>query len=56
MVEDYFVVLTRKETSAQKDACEITPLVANLKAGVTLPADYDYKADKADYLLNVKHK
>jgi hypothetical protein len=48
MVESYFGLLT--EEQKEDEINEITPFVAKLKAGFTLPADFDYKADIADYL------
>jgi hypothetical protein len=53
LVENYFLSLTKKP--AAENSYEITPFVANLKAGVTLPADYDYK-DAVAAFLDEKYK
>jgi hypothetical protein len=51
LVENYFYALTKKGCETQKNTiCEITPFVAKLKAGITLPADFDYKEDVGEYL------
>lgn len=44
LIENY---LTSNETS---DELEISPFVKSLSSGVKIPAVYDYKKDRADYL------
>ncbi|MDR2814889.1 MAG: DUF6364 family protein [Prevotellaceae bacterium] len=53
IVEGYLTLLTQpQEQQKQQEQCldEITPYVAKLKAGFTLPVDFDYRATIADYL------
>jgi hypothetical protein len=52
MIENYLNSLTTSQKSAE---IEITPFVKSLSSGVSLPADYDYKKEYADYLAE-KHK
>ncbi len=40
--------------AVEEKPTNITPFVASLKVGVSLPVDYDYKSDKTDFLLNKK--
>ena len=50
----------KKKKKLHRNTCNenhniaITPFVSALKSGVSLSADYDYKADYADYLLKRK--
>ena len=46
MIESYLDSVTKTESKG----IEITPLVKSLSGVITLPNDYDYKKDKADYL------
>ncbi|GHT17607.1 hypothetical protein AGMMS4956_21100 [Bacteroidia bacterium] len=50
LVENYFYALTKKRGAQKSSIREITPFVAKLKAGITLPADFDYREDIAEYL------
>lgn len=47
LIEAYLNLLT-SETA--KNEFEISPFVKSLSSGVSIPADYDYKKDRADYL------
>jgi antitoxin component of RelBE/YafQ-DinJ toxin-antitoxin module len=48
MIETYLDSLT-----SEKDIKEaITPLVESLSGVMELPADYDYKKERADYVIN----
>ncbi|GHV69370.1 hypothetical protein FACS1894199_17960 [Bacteroidia bacterium] len=49
MVENYFISLLNK-ARIKEEVREITPFVAKLNAGITVPADFDYKKDRAEYL------
>jgi hypothetical protein len=47
MIEAYLDSLTRKKNEKTK----ITPLVESLSGVIDLPADYDFKNDYTDYLI-----
>ncbi len=47
LIENYLNSLTSDQSS---DELEISPFVKSLSSGVEIPADYDYKKDRADYL------
>jgi len=47
MIEAYLDSLTRRKNEKAK----ITPLVESLSGVIDLPADYDYKNDYTDYLI-----
>ncbi len=47
LVENYLNSLT---SDGPMDELEISPFVKSLSTGVEIPADYDYKKDRADYL------
>lgn len=47
MIEAYLDSLTRRKNEKTK----ITPLVESLSGVIDLPADYDYKNDYTDYLI-----
>lgn len=47
LVENYLNSLTSNQST---DELEISPFVKSLSSGVNIPADYDYKKDRADYL------
>ena len=47
MIESYLDSLTKQETSE----IEITPLVKSLSGVIELPADFDYKKEYSEYLL-----
>ena len=48
MIESYLDNLTREKDSDSKIA--VTPLVESLSGVISLPSDYDYKKEYADYL------
>lgn len=52
VIENYLNALT---TDKKKDDFEISPFVKSLSSEVKIPANYDYKKDRSDYLEN-KHK
>ena len=47
LIENYLNSLTSDKS---KNELEISPFVKSLTSGVKIPADYDYKKDRADYL------
>lgn len=47
IIENYLNSLTSEKT---KDDLQISPFVKSLSSGIKIPADYDYKKDRADYL------
>jgi hypothetical protein len=47
MIENYLNSLTSDKTN---DDIQISPFVKSLSSGIEIPADYDYKKDRADYL------
>jgi hypothetical protein len=49
LVENYLKLLTQK-TPAEDS--ELTPRVKSLLGSISLPGDFDYKKEKADYLAN----
>jgi len=46
MIESYLDSVTKSET----DDIEITPLVKSLSGVISVPKDFDYKKERADYL------
>jgi ribosome recycling factor len=52
MIENYLNSLTSDKTN---DDIQISSFVKSLSSGIEIPADYDYKKDRADY-LEQKHK
>ena len=52
IIENYLNSLTAEKTN---DDIQISPFVKSLSSGIIIPADYDYKKDRADY-LEQKHK
>lgn len=52
MIENYLNSLTSDKTN---DDIQISSFVKSLSSGIEIPADYDYKKDRADY-LEEKHK
>jgi len=52
LIENYLNSLTSNQDN---DELQISPFVKSLTSGVKIPADYDYKKDRADY-LDEKHK
>jgi len=53
LIENYLNALTSEKKS--KNELQISPFVKSLSSGVKIPADYDYKNDRADFLSD-KHK
>ena len=47
IVENYLNSLTSDKTN---NDIQISPFVKSLSSGISIPADYDYKKDRADYL------
>ncbi|OAZ05307.1 hypothetical protein FLB_02670 [Flavobacterium succinicans] len=52
IVENYLNSLT---SDKENNHIQISPFVKSLSSGIEIPADYDYKKDRADY-LEQKHK
>ena len=52
LIENYLNSLTSDKSN---DDLQISPFVKSLSSGIAIPADYDYKKDRADY-LEQKHK
>ena len=52
LIENYLNSLTSDKPS---DDIQISPFVKSLSTSINIPADYDYKKDRADYLER-KHK
>jgi len=48
MIESYLDSVTKQDS----DDIEITPLVKSLSGVITLPADYDYRKDRTEYLIS----
>lgn len=47
LIENYLNSLTSDKSTAE---LEISPFVKSLSSGVKIPADYDYREDRGDYL------
>ena len=47
LIENYLNSLTSDKTN---DDLQISPFVKSLSSGIKIPADYNYKKDRADYL------
>ncbi|MGL2999649.1 DUF6364 family protein [Flavobacterium sp. RSSB_23] len=47
IVENYLNSLT---SDKENNDIQISPFVKSLSSGIKIPADYDYKKDRADYL------
>jgi len=47
LIENYLNSLT---SNKPKNEPQISPFVKSLTTGVKIPADYDYKKDRTDYL------
>jgi hypothetical protein len=47
IIENYLNSLTSDKSN---DDIQISPFVKSLSSGIKIPADYDYKKDRADYL------
>ncbi|WP_026777973.1 DUF6364 family protein [Polaribacter sp. Hel_I_88] len=50
LIENYLASLTQKDKSNKKEI-EISPFVKSIATGVSLPNDFNYKEEIADYLL-----
>lgn len=51
MIEFYLKSLIDKENSTTENDIEISPFVKSMKTGVKLPANFDYKKEYGDYLV-----
>jgi hypothetical protein len=51
LIENYLDSLTRKK----EDGFEISPFVKSISSGKSVPADFDYKKEYAEY-LDKKHQ
>jgi Family of unknown function (DUF6364) len=52
IVENYFKTITSNEKEEEYKEFEITTFVKNLSIGNgAIPADYDYKKDRQEYLI-----
>jgi len=47
IIENYLNFLTSDKTN---NDIQISPFVKSLSSGIKIPADYDYKKDRAEYL------
>ena len=47
LIENYLNSLTSDKAN---NDLQISPFVKSLSSGISIPADYDYKKDRADYL------
>lgn len=50
LIENYLASLTQKNKTDKKEI-EITPFVKSIATGVRIPADFDYKKEYGDYLI-----
>ena len=50
LIENYLNALTPEKSESNE--IRISPFVKSLSSKINLPADYDYKKDKVDYLEN----
>ena len=46
IIENYLNSLTSDQTN---NDLEISPFIKSLSSGINIPADYDYKKERADY-------
>lgn len=51
LIEAYLKSLINKDNTQSTSEIEISPFVKSLKTGVKVPADYDYKKEYSDYLM-----
>jgi hypothetical protein len=51
MVESYLKSLVNNDSNEPDDSFEISPFVKSMQTGVKLPADFDYKKEYTDYLM-----
>jgi hypothetical protein len=54
LIESYLKSLVNKEYPQSLSDAEISPYVKSLRTGVNIPADFDYKKSRGDY-LSEKH-
>jgi len=47
LIENYLNSLTSDKTN---NDLQISPFVKSISSGIRIPADYDYKKERADYL------
>ena len=47
LIENYLNSLTSDQTN---NDLQISPFVKSLSSGISIPADYDYKKERADYV------
>lgn len=47
LIENYLSSVTSDKLNSD---LQISPFVKSLSSGLSIPADYDYKKDRADYL------
>ena len=55
LIESYLKSLINKEYPQSLSDAEISPYVKSLRTGVKIPADFDHKKARGDY-LSEKHK
>jgi hypothetical protein len=55
LIESYLKSLINREYPQSLSDAEISPYVKSLRTGVNIPADFDYKKARGDY-LSEKHK
>ena len=51
LIEAYLKSLINKDNTQSTSEIEISPFVKSLKTGVKVPADYDYKKEYSDYIM-----
>jgi hypothetical protein len=51
MIESYLKTLIKKDNIQRDKDIEISPFIRNLRTGVKLPANFDYKKEYSDYLM-----
>ncbi len=51
MIESYLKSLIDKDSKKPDDNFEISPFVKSMRTGIQIPADFDYKKEYTDYLM-----
>ena len=51
MIEAYLKTLITKNQTQPDEDIEISPFIKSLRTGVKVPADYNYKEEYTDYLV-----
>jgi len=51
IIESYLRSLINKNDPKDSDDIEISPFVKSIASGVNVPADFDYKKEYGDYLM-----